>query len=118
MGKQVNLDVTHYTSPALFYREKLAPELDAVKEKEDGCWSTLSNEEQIALYRAQFVDSISEAENKPTYNSELFMAICAAIGVSVGFLLFARTYIAPTLPPSITAEWKEASKEKMRLYRM
>jgi len=103
--------------PAKIDRPDTPVELAALAEVEKGSWVDLSREDKIALYRAQFPVSMSESMNPESDGGAFIFAICAALSTSLCLFVLMKTWCSPTLPQTITPEWRAAQKEKILLYR-
>merc|ERR1712147_134211 len=104
--------------PAAINRPELGDGFDALKAKEKEAWTTLSNEDKIAIYRAQFPQTLEESFVKEPEGAKITAGIFMGLSVALLFFAFLKEWVGPEAPHTITPEWRAAQEEKMRLYRM
>eukprot|EP01135_Chromosphaera_perkinsii_P010501 Nk52_evm11s2152 gene=Nk52_evmTU11s2152 len=89
--------------------------IQALRAKEQGAWSSLSVEDKVSLYKATYgLSRAQKMKSDPAQSRFVFGATLMAVGAGVG--LFGLTRVAfgnQEMPASFTPEWKEATKEKL-----
>ena len=75
----------------------------------------------MILYRCQFGDTMEEHENGPTHKvfhgepGTFFFGVCVVLAVSFAAIEFGHHWMAPTMPSTITPEWRAAAEEKAKV---
>eukprot|EP01136_Pigoraptor_vietnamica_P011047 Opistho-1_new@49425 len=90
------------------------PGMAPLRQKEKGPWTQLTKDEQLQLYRANYVLSRTE---RFLYGSTDWKYVTGNIffGLAISMLLFAASRkLASPAPVTISEEWKKAELEKMR----
>jgi cytochrome c oxidase subunit 4 len=98
-----------------------------IRQKEEGDWKLLSNDEKKLLYRYSFRQTLAEFESpkgywKPILAVCFFIATCATLYATFlnrfgeSFKLYINrplVSVYPPLPPTFQNEWKEAAMERL-----
>ncbi|EGD77273.1 hypothetical protein PTSG_08367 [Salpingoeca rosetta] len=87
-------------------------ELTALKEKEKLPWGQLTNSEKTQLYRAAYGKTRKEMQKGDGDGVSVMMGV--GIGLATSFILFKLLQSrGQPAPKTMTAEWKQATKEKI-----
>lgn len=91
----------------------LTPEQQALKEKEKGPWSALTAEEKIALYNMKFPHTLAELyAYVPEWKTAWGIALLL-LSFSGLFMIWAKMYVLPPYPHTMSDEWKAMQTKKM-----
>lgn len=90
------------------------PELKALKNKEQGDWKSLSEEEMKQLYNSYFSMTVADMERGSDLWKHVVGSVMFALGLAFCIHLFIHTYINPPYLNTVTdQEWVRASIKKM-----
>ncbi|XP_017488668.1 PREDICTED: cytochrome c oxidase subunit 4 isoform 1, mitochondrial-like [Rhagoletis zephyria] len=96
--------------PAIRFREE-TEEIKKLREKEKGDWSKLTLDEKKKLYRHSFCLTLSEVE-APTGEWKIQLAVVLyTVGLALFFYGFARKNFFGPLPPTMSPEGKQATRD-------
>uniref|UniRef100_A0A8B9RLD0 Cytochrome c oxidase subunit 4 n=1 Tax=Astyanax mexicanus TaxID=7994 RepID=A0A8B9RLD0_ASTMX len=95
------------------YQDSLSAAEKSLKQKEKGPWTSLSNEEKLALYRIMFKETYAEMK-RPTGEWKTVVAgILFFMGATGLVVLWQRYYVYPPHPPSFDEEWQAKQVKRM-----
>jgi len=86
----------------------ISADMQALKVKERGDWTSLSSAEKKALYRLSFDKTYSEMRAPAGEWKFVIGGILVALGFSALIYGFQKAYISPPLPHTMSKEWQEA----------
>lgn len=115
--RQIQTSAARQYKPVPTARPAYASELEALQAKEKGPWGSLTKQEKIDLYRAQFAKTIPESKLQEPYTKKLVGIISGFLAMSVVMFAFLRKYIGPEKPRTLTPEWAEDSVKKAKRLR-
>lgn len=115
-GHPTYYDKTDYPCPAVRYGEN-TPEIMAIRKKEEGDWKSLSLEDKKALYRHSFRMTYAEIDAPTGEWKSVTTGVLLGLAITGWMMIWLKQYVYPTLPSTITEEWKQDQAKNMILQR-
>ncbi|MBN3271475.1 COX41 oxidase, partial [Polyodon spathula] len=121
--------VEDYALPAYFDRREsplpdvtfvkhLSSEQLALKEKEKGSWTQMTEDEKLALYRISFNKSFAEMNRGTQEWKSVVAGVFFFIGLTGFVVMWQRKFVYGDVPPTFTEEWIAAQTQRMLDMRM
>ncbi|XP_067096010.1 cytochrome c oxidase subunit 4 isoform 2, mitochondrial [Osmerus mordax] len=95
------------------YRDVLSPADKTLKQKEQGSWKQLSNQEKIALYRLMFNQTYPEMKQPTGEWKSVLGGMFIFLGLTGLVVLWQRYYVYPPRPVSLEEEWQQKQLQRM-----
>ncbi|XP_043921129.1 cytochrome c oxidase subunit 4 isoform 1, mitochondrial-like [Protopterus annectens] len=99
--------------PDVPYIRNLTPQQQALKEKEKGSWTLLSNQEKLALYRIRFCQSYKEMNKGSEEWKTVLGGILFLLGGSGLLFWWYRVYVFAAVPHTLSEEWIAVQTKRM-----
>ncbi|XP_072270377.1 cytochrome c oxidase subunit 4 isoform 2, mitochondrial isoform X2 [Pyxicephalus adspersus] len=116
--KPVYLDNRTLPLPDVPFRASLTSQELSLKDKEQGPWNQLSQEEKISLYRIKFNNTYAEM-NKPTNEwKSVLGGILFFFGITGLIVWWQRVHVFPELPHTLEKDWQAMQVKRMLDMRM
>ncbi|XP_062871142.1 cytochrome c oxidase subunit 4 isoform 2, mitochondrial [Trichomycterus rosablanca] len=100
------------------YQDTLSATEKSLKQKEKGPWSSLSNEEKIALYRMMFKETYAEMKKPSSEWKTVVGGILFFVGLTGLVVFWQRVYVYPTKPHTFEEEWQAKQLKRILDMRM
>ncbi|XP_034052808.1 cytochrome c oxidase subunit 4 isoform 1, mitochondrial [Gymnodraco acuticeps] len=104
--------------PDICYVQDLSVEQVSLKEKEQGSWAALSNEEKVALYRISFKQSFAEMGEATAEWKTVIGGVLFVVGFTGLIVLWQRKFVFGPVPHTFDPEWKAKELQRMLDMRM
>ncbi|XP_066435266.1 cytochrome c oxidase subunit 4 isoform 1, mitochondrial-like isoform X2 [Eleutherodactylus coqui] len=105
--------------PDIPFISELTAQQKALKEKEAGSWTQLSQEEKLALYRISFNQSYAEMKTRPSAEWKTVVgAVLYFLAISGLYLWWNTVYVFGPLPHTLSEEWIAMQTKRMLDMRM
>ncbi|XP_021012485.1 cytochrome c oxidase subunit 4 isoform 2, mitochondrial [Mus caroli] len=102
-----------YPMPDEPFCTELSEEQQALKEKEKGSWTQLSQAEKVALYRLQFHETFAEMNHRSNEWKTVMGCVFFFIGFTALVIWWQRVYVFPKKVVTLTEERKAQQLQRL-----
>ncbi|XP_044310911.1 cytochrome c oxidase subunit 4 isoform 1, mitochondrial [Varanus komodoensis] len=121
---QEDFSVSHYYDrriqpfPDVPYCKELDSAQKALKEKEKGSWTQLTDEEKVALYRLKFHQTFAEMNRRSSEWKTVVGGVAFVLGLTGLLMWWQHVYVYPPKPHTMEDDWKAMQLKRMLDLRM